>query len=77
MQAVLDFQTGQNGFERATNWVSENSRSRRNSIASRGMIIGPEIVQKLVVELRVSGRPALLRSRFDLNEAQNKQVKLW
>ncbi|KAF2631358.1 hypothetical protein BU25DRAFT_418172 [Macroventuria anomochaeta] len=32
MQAVLDFQTGQNGFERAVNWVSENSRSRRNSV---------------------------------------------
>ena len=33
MQAVTDFQTGQNGFERAVNWVSENSRSRRNSFA--------------------------------------------
>lgn len=34
MQAVVDFQTGQNGFERAVNWVSENStRSRRNSLA--------------------------------------------
>ncbi|KAF3004748.1 hypothetical protein E8E13_000258 [Curvularia kusanoi] len=34
MQAVVDFQTGQNGFERAVNWVSENStRSRRNSRA--------------------------------------------
>lgn len=33
MQAVVDFQTGQNGFERAVNWVSENSsRSRRNSL---------------------------------------------
>jgi redox-sensitive bicupin YhaK (pirin superfamily) len=32
MQAVIDFQTGQNGFERATSWVSENSRSRRNSV---------------------------------------------
>jgi redox-sensitive bicupin YhaK (pirin superfamily) len=33
-QAITDFQTGQNGFERAVNWVSENSRSRRNSIAA-------------------------------------------
>lgn len=34
MQAVVDFQTGQNGFERAVNWVSENStRSRRSSLA--------------------------------------------
>lgn len=33
MQAVVDYQTGQNGFERAVNWVSENStRSRRNSL---------------------------------------------
>jgi redox-sensitive bicupin YhaK (pirin superfamily) len=34
MQAVVDFQTGQNGFERAVDWVSDNStRSRRNSLA--------------------------------------------
>lgn len=32
-QAVLDFQTGQNGFESAVNWVSESVRSRRNSVA--------------------------------------------
>lgn len=33
VQAVIDFQTGQNGFERAVNWVSENStRSSRNSL---------------------------------------------
>ncbi|KAJ8114648.1 hypothetical protein OPT61_g3528 [Boeremia exigua] len=32
MQALSDFQKGQNGFERAVNWVSENSRSRRNSM---------------------------------------------
>jgi len=32
-QAIADFRTGKNGFERAVNWVSENSRSRRNSIA--------------------------------------------
>ncbi|KAH6620575.1 RmlC-like cupin domain-containing protein [Boeremia exigua] len=33
LQAVVDFRTGQNGFERAVNWVSENSsRSRRNSL---------------------------------------------
>lgn len=33
MQAVVDFQTGQNGFERAVDWVSESTRSRRNSFA--------------------------------------------
>ncbi|KAB2104250.1 hypothetical protein AG0111_0g7860 [Alternaria gaisen] len=31
-QAVRDFRRGENGFERAVGWVSENSRSRRNSI---------------------------------------------
>ncbi|KAH7384601.1 RmlC-like cupin domain-containing protein [Pyrenochaeta sp. MPI-SDFR-AT-0127] len=32
-QAILDFRTGQNGFERAIGWVSENSKSRRHSMA--------------------------------------------
>ncbi|CAN9428838.1 unnamed protein product [Alternaria sp. RS040] len=31
-QAVRDFRRGENGFERAVGWVSENSRSRRNSV---------------------------------------------
>ncbi|KAL1795571.1 hypothetical protein ACET3X_005795 [Alternaria dauci] len=35
MQAVVDFRTRSNGFERAAGWVSENStRSRRSSVAS-------------------------------------------
>ena len=31
-QAVRDFRRGENGFERAVGWMSENSRSRRNSV---------------------------------------------
>ncbi|RYO37567.1 hypothetical protein AA0111_g2088 [Alternaria arborescens] len=31
-QAVSDFRRGENGFERAVGWVSENSKSRRNSV---------------------------------------------